>query len=473
MKITEVLPVKEPKPYKSKHLPLPCANPDLIMGLELEVERCDKTMEVYQQELSKLWDVKTDGSLRGRNNGHGGGIVGNAFEFISKPAELKILIPELKEFFGKTKFSDENYSDRCSVHVHTNITNLTVHQVGTLFLTYSVVEDVLFKFVNHYKVLDPRGKYRDTNIYCVPWNQCRYNANMMQKMFSDVDYTFKQWQKYTALNILPSRTLGTVEWRHLHGTADMEKLELWLNLIGSIFKYSTSVSFEEAMGVIKTLNDNSAYQQYFNNVFGQYLPYTPDIAKELEAGVVNAKYSLLSLKDLTVKAKKSLAERIEAGQDFDEMVADMEEDAPGPFRIPPEPPPLQGFPPLQAAVRDNQVRVPPRPVRQPRPENIVRGEIEQRQQEIARIQRGLDAAAHRLAAGLTYPLQRGFIVRNGLQEWGVKDRLGIMRYHNGLNVLPNTVWEEADLQPRYVKGLGHLFWEFVTRDYRPAQGEVV
>lgn len=458
MKITEVLPVKEPKPYKSKHLPLPCANPDLIMGLELEVERCDKTMEVYQQELSKLWDVKTDGSLRGRNNGHGG-IVGNAFEFISKPAELKILIPELKEFFGKTKFSDENYSDRCSVHVHTNITNLTVHQVGTLFLTYSVVEDVLFKFINHYKVLDERGKYRDTNIYCVPWNQCRYNADMMRKMFSDVDYTFKHWQKYTALNILPSRTLGTVEWRHLHGTADMEKLELWLNLIGSIFKYSTATPFEEAMGVIKTLNDNSAYQQYFNNVFGQYLQYTPDIAKELEAGVVNAKYSLLSLKDLTVKAKKSLADRIAEGE--------LEEGAPEPFRIP-EPAHLPVFGAFQAAVQGDQVRVPPRPVRQPRPDAA---QIAQ-QANIARIQRERDAAAHRLANGLLYPLKRGYIVRNGLQEWGVKDHLGVMRYRNGVVPPVGALWEESDLQPRYVKGLGHLFWEFVTQDFRPVQGEI-
>lgn len=466
--ITDILPVRAPKVYKSKSDPVVCSNPDLILGLELEIEGCPRDTLWYQTNLEKLWEVKTDGSLRGLNNGNNN-VDGNAFEFISKPSQLKILIPELKTFFDTTKFKEENFSDRCSVHVHSNITNLTVHQVGTLFLTYSVVEDVLFKFINYFRVENPRGAYRDTNIYCVPWNQCRLTYDMMNKIFADAEYAFRNWQKYTALNILPSRTLGTVEWRHMHGTADMEKLTRWLNIIGRIFKYAVETPFEDAVETIKRLNDNSAYQQYFTSVFGDYLPYTPEYAKKLESGVVLAKYAMFNLKDYTVKVKekpatKSLYDYANDVQAMGAIVEDLAGLAPGGFIAGLDRQQMQNAVPQPAPARA-EVRIPDRA-----------GVVEpQRIRVAARAGRVAQEQDRRLVRGLVYPLLRGMLSNNILIEparWGIRDAVGNLRFSDGTRVPPGYVFTQADRAGRYVQGLGANFWNVVGIDWRPGNAPV-
>lgn len=305
--IREILGLKPPVEYRPKDQESAvCSNPNQLVGVEIETENIPTAHGAvwFEKNLRPIWMVKEDGSLRG-----------HAYEFISKPAGIGILIPELAQFFKTTKYTDErNYTDRCSVHVHTNVQDFTPHQLATLCLVYSVVEEVLFEFVNHFKVDDPKGKWRDTNLYCVPWNQCRMNHNIVTNMFSDINYTFRNWQKYTALNLIPVRGLGTVEWRHMHGTADMDKLTLWLNLIGCVMKYAKERPFEDVVKTIKTLNDTSAYRQFFTDTLGEYLTYDNKFELALSQGVVNAKYSMIGLKDFKFKApsKKASALDMEA-----------------------------------------------------------------------------------------------------------------------------------------------------------------
>jgi hypothetical protein len=454
--ITDVFTCKAPKVYKSKVLPVECSNPELIVGLEIETEQCPRLKEWYEESISKLWMTETDGSLRG-----------SAFEFISKPAPIKILIPELREFYRITGFKEENYTDRCSVHVHTNITDMTVQQVGVLFLVYTVFEETLFKFVNFHGIADPRGKYRDTNIYCVPWNQCRYNYDVVTKMFNDAEYTFRNWQKYTALNILPARTLGTVEWRHMHGTADIGKLEIWLNLIGSIMKFARENEFDEVVKTIKQLNDNSAYQQFYTAVLGNALPFNPDQTQAIEAGVVHAKYCLMNMKDSTVKVKPKLnttkpaAEGLAVGLVWD--VENMADEVA--MEAPPEAAPAARDP--FAAFRQGHLEAAQRAA--PRPAgNRIRV-----QEEIRVAQQRRADAARRLLLGLVFPLQRGLIRGpNLLVQWGIRDAVGNLRYWTG-GITPvgatfEVRAEEAQAQPLYVRGFNDDFWaDTVTDNWRP------
>jgi hypothetical protein len=447
-KITDIFPVKEPKPYAFKKVAVPCANPEQIVGVELEVEGLVHSQEWYEEELSGIWQVKTDGSLRGRNNGNR--VETNALEFISKPARIKILIPELAEFFERTGIKEENFTDRCSIHVHTNITDMDVQQVGTLFLIYSVVEDLLFRFVNYYGVADPRGKYRDTNIYCVPWNQCRMNADMVTKMFNDAEYVFRSWQKYTALNILPTRNIGTVEWRHMHGTANMEKLTLWLNMIGQIMKYAKEKKFEDVVTTIKELNNNSAYQQFLNDVMGEYVPYTNEVAKDLELGIVNAKYALMSMKDFSVKAKpKAKAKAVMFEQDVAEGMAGIAQWA-EPFRPQPAAP--------AGAIPQIIPQVAP-----PRVNNVA----------LARANRDIAERERRIRstnAVLVYPVKRGQIhsLEHGV-EWGLQDALGRLFSSEGFRRGGvGTRFDNLGLDI-YCQGVGAAFWHNVDAEWRPAQ----
>ncbi len=262
-----------------------CSNPNLIVGIELEVEGTHHDPMKYADACGIVWRVERDGSLRPRDY---------SFEFISKPIPMEYALSELSRFYEKTKFKEDNYSDRCSVHVHTNVTDFTQEQLANLALVYIVVEDVLFEFVNFSNAKEKQGYCRDTNIYCIPWSQCRMNQQLVGKLFNNPVGAFKRWQKYTALNLLPILTQGTVEWRHMHGTADMKKLTTWFNLIGSIMAFAKNASFEDVVKTIKVLNDTSAYQQFFNSVLQGYIPYDNTYQPAMSDGVINAKSSLIN-----------------------------------------------------------------------------------------------------------------------------------------------------------------------------------
>lgn len=308
--VGEVFGIPSPKPYKGKQNPDKVTNPDLMVGMELEVENLPHGMGWYQDHSAPFWTVVEDGSLRPR---------GESWEFVSKPALLGTALAELRILVEKMKWTDRNYSDRCSVHVHTNVLDFTQEQVANLALVYPVVEAILFQYVNHHKKQEEQGYCRDTNLYCIPWSSCRMNRNFIEKFFDNPavfvpdrrGLGVRAWEKYTALNFLPIAEHGTVEWRHMHGTADMEKLTTWLNIVGSIMKFCKENTFDDIVKTIKVLNDVSTYQQFFTAVLGGVLEYKAEYRSPMAEGVINAKYSLINWeankgKDKTA-TKKSLA----------------------------------------------------------------------------------------------------------------------------------------------------------------------
>lgn len=288
--VSEVFGLGIPKPFKSKQNPDKTSNDDLMVGIELEIENLTRGYDHYLQQGHPFWSVVEDGSLRPR---------GQSWEFVSVPANLGTALAELRVLLEKLRVDDRNYTDRCSVHVHTNVLNFNQQQVASLALVYPVFEMVLFQYVNHFKAPDEQGYCRDTNLYCIPWSDCRMNRNFVEKFFRyPEEFTQRRgvhnWQKYTALNFLPISQHGTVEWRHMHGTADMEKLTTWLNVIGAIMKFCHDSPFDDIVKTIKVLNDVSTYQQFFTAVLGGTLPYHEQYRRSMAEGVINAKYSLVN-----------------------------------------------------------------------------------------------------------------------------------------------------------------------------------
>ena len=274
MTISHTFGVRPPKvaTYPKAHTDMNF--PALVIGFELETEGCDET-NPYPDLLKPInFQVAHDGSLRGI-----------AYEFISQPMRSDHAIAALHKYFELTKFSPKNYSDRCSVHVHVNCTDLELSQVAAVALLYSTLEEVLFEFI---------GGYRQDNIYCIPWSHCRNQFDLVYQMLIDPSTVLKKWSKYTALNFLPLKSLGTVEFRQMHGTCDVEKLTKWVNIIGSIFKYAIERPIVQIIGQIKDLNTNSHYEQFFHDVLGGNLQYNDEYRAKLEDGIIIAKLSLIS-----------------------------------------------------------------------------------------------------------------------------------------------------------------------------------
>ncbi len=275
MKIIETFRVAVPRVVKYKE-PLPCVNPDLIIGLELETEQCDRwNADGYIGVADRCnFNTETDGSLRGR-----------AYEFISRPMRSDHALGAMAEFFRQTGFTEANYSDRCSVHVHVNCTDMTLEQVSNVALIYSVFEEILFEYVGH---------HRETNIFCIPWNQCLAQYKLIENFLSAPGNQVAAWNKYTALNLIPLQTQGTVEFRQMHGTCDMEKLTTWINLIGAMFLYAKKAELKDLTETIKTLNTTSHYEAFFRDVLQNILPYNEVYQQRLEEGIILAKSSLIT-----------------------------------------------------------------------------------------------------------------------------------------------------------------------------------
>lgn len=276
--IGKVLGLKAPMPWNtSKVVPLNAPCPSLLYGIELEIEEISNDRDPYVPHGMRSTE---DGSLRS-TPGH------FSREFITEPMTYSHVAFTLKDFFARNGFNDSNYSERCSIHVHTNVHNLTFEQLATLLLTYQVYERVLFNWVGH---------ERDRNIFCVPWYDTTMTFRIVDRIKHADQYTFSEWQKYTALNLIPVHAQASIEWRHMHGHCDIDVLLQWLRLIGHIYQFALDVSFEEAKTNFANLNTTSQYLTALNQVFlnDADILRAPGYEQHMEDGVLAMKYSLLT-----------------------------------------------------------------------------------------------------------------------------------------------------------------------------------
>ena len=185
-----------------------------IAGAELEIEGV--------RDWSKAWcadngvNIENDGSLR--NGGK---------EFLLPPSKLKQLSTLFEEFHGRLEIRGEAFSARTSTHVHVNCLYCTEEQVRDLLYLYAIFEPLAFAYV---------GEDRRENIHCMPL----WSTNMPNHYALATRFIHQKWHKYTALNLLPLNELGTVEFRHLYGTKDVNVFTTWLEFLETLWTEAQS-----------------------------------------------------------------------------------------------------------------------------------------------------------------------------------------------------------------------------------------
>jgi hypothetical protein len=268
----------------SEHDVYKAANPDLIVGIECEIEGWNTEEELRH----KGFHFESDGSLR--NNG---------MEAITKPTKSKFVPALLEGLYKHYNITNENYSQRCSTHIHVNCQSMTLEQVKLLALLYQVLERPIFGFIGH---------DRQDNIFCVPWSQCNLSVDFAHKFIYDPNYTIRSWQKYTALNLLPLRDRGTVEFRHLEGTCDLERITAWLNIIGMMHRYACEHDYTDFKSTILEMNSISNYGAFIESVLGEHCVHLislPSYQQDISLGVIDCKLCMLSERGKTETKKRT------------------------------------------------------------------------------------------------------------------------------------------------------------------------
>jgi len=184
-----------------------------LFGCELEIEG----VYTVNNGIYGCATVTDDGSLRE------GGV-----EIISEPLTLKGTFAFFSDAYIHIKWREDNiphHSERTSVHVHVNASDLEAKEVRALIRNYYLLEPGFFEYIN---------ESRKNNIYCVPLSATTVMDRFRQRSLAEVVH---HWHKYTAFNVKPLITLGTMEFRHLQGTEDLEIFTGWLERIARWREY--------------------------------------------------------------------------------------------------------------------------------------------------------------------------------------------------------------------------------------------
>lgn len=223
---------------------IPIIDKNTYVGIEVEVENARRF-----DAISPFWTITEDGSLR--NSGR---------EFISLPIKAHRVEHALNVLFNNSINADIEFTERTSIHIHMNIRTLTVAQLEALVMTYMVFEKAMFTYA---------GETRYNNIFCVPLVETNIGKNLSALI--EGKHPHISWQKYTALNLLPIMDKGTIEFRHLGGTGDINRIVTWINLILSLKKFALQKTPKYIWERIESLNTTSEYKMFGDEVFGDLI----------------------------------------------------------------------------------------------------------------------------------------------------------------------------------------------------------
>lgn len=244
-----------PIPQKLVETPHPLLVTDDKVGVEIELEGFGRHR---MNEVDDRWKVVKDGSLR--NNGR---------EFVFAQPMYGVDVVECLENLPHV-FAGLGIvpvvSDRCSVHVHLDVRDLEYSQLLTLIATYLLCEPYFFAV---------GGEDRRDNIYSMPLASSDDYLKRLGKALRGAGeaegQVFRRYidenVKYSAFNVAPVYTQGSIEFRHHRGTYNVQDLIRWINMVLCIKRYT--VRLGDTKMTPEFIDDivNGGYEGFIRQVF--------------------------------------------------------------------------------------------------------------------------------------------------------------------------------------------------------------
>lgn len=242
---------------------------EFLASLECEVEN----VHGEPKNPKGLWNAHTDGSLRGGK--------GNAYEWTSAiPLQREALVNAFIELHKVNKIvpGEEGFGHRTSIHVHINCVPVLESHVRNIVLLYALYEEFFFAYVK---------PERRANIHCVPLTET-YLPGIYHK---PLDGLYHNWHKYTALNLKRLGDLGTLEFRHHHGTNDAEEVGIWLHLLENLWKLGQKINITTA-----EVRDKAVLTDWFDMLFfpsNRIMRLKPSMFEIMKNSLIDVKLSTI------------------------------------------------------------------------------------------------------------------------------------------------------------------------------------
>lgn len=197
-------------------------------GIEIEVEGAG-----LKEMQTATWVTERDGSLRGN-------YPDQAAEFVfKKPLAFNESIKAINSLFRsqRTAGARFDFSFRTSIHVHMNMLNYTLPQIYNTIYTYFLVEDVLVEYC---------GASRKANRFCLTANAAEGILDIVKHIFVQGERGIDEIKRlngdavrYAALNLHGLRKYGSLEFRAMRGTDDIETIVNWLTALHNLKEFAT------------------------------------------------------------------------------------------------------------------------------------------------------------------------------------------------------------------------------------------
>lgn len=213
--------------------------PKSLIGVEFEYEGViDPNTFFYENPtLTAYWSAHREQSLKD----HGCEFV---FRVPMFGTDAYNALDQLTAAARRYKFK---CTTRAGLHVHLDVRDLETSQLIGLIILYTMLEPLLF---------DWAGDDREHSVYCMPLFKADESLASAVQIIKAIKFdeghegakqmfakSYK-FDRYAALNLNALSKYGSVEFRHLKTTTDLERVVDWINIIQSLkaatFKLPTS-----------------------------------------------------------------------------------------------------------------------------------------------------------------------------------------------------------------------------------------
>lgn len=210
----------------------PMVKEDGEVGIEVEVEGDALPVHVIG------WNKLDDGSLRGES-----------CEYVLKKPCTRDKVKLYTNRIGKA-YKDAgsviHNSDRTSVHIHINIQELSLTQLYNFILLFLILEEPLVNFC---------GKNRVNNLFCLRSLDAEGLLTVLEDCatLNTISNIRGANVRYASVNIAAVFKFGSLEFRSLNGTNDMERIQKWVEILlklkDAAIKYPDPIAIVEQFSI--------------------------------------------------------------------------------------------------------------------------------------------------------------------------------------------------------------------------------
>lgn len=209
-------------------------------GVEIEVEGRRLPIDLDPS----IWRIERDGSLRGSE----------AWEYVMPvPLSLKGVRKSLDYLKLNYKHNNSRIDDsiRAGVHVHMNVQSWTIKQLCSFVMCYYLLEDIL---------VDWCGPNRSGNLFCLRTKDAESVMFALVKAIEtrNLRHISGDNIRYSSLNFCSLFKYGSLEFRSMRGTGDLDLIHEWVVILDDLKK--GALSFTDPLEVITSMSGQGEMQ---------------------------------------------------------------------------------------------------------------------------------------------------------------------------------------------------------------------